>query len=536
MEKLKAVGYTRYSSSLQNEMSTVAQKRFISAYCAHNNIELVRFYVDEERTGKNINREGFQSLLNDIRNGADFSAVICHKLDRFSRNVADTSKYIDEFASHNIELISVSENLNNTPSGVMFRNVLASFNEYYVRNLALEVKKGLREVALKCEWTGGTPPLGYDVVDKKLVINPDEAKAVSLIFEMFSQGCGYQKICKQLNLLGFKTKKGVKFGKSSIYGILHNEKYKGEFVYNKTSPRKFNCTRNSHRKNDENDIIRIKGGCPAIVDEELWNKCNKVFTTTKQYGKNAKNNYLLTGLVYCAECGCKFHGNHRNQRNDKNSYLTYRCSNKDVKCHSKEIRAEKLEKWVLNEIFESLLFNKDIVHQIHNEINKKVNLALENNNSYLQNKKQLCNLKDVQNNLIEALIQIGTNEALSAKIKENELKISKLQNLIKEQEIITQKNSISVSKVEYEIDKIRKAFVNPKCFEQLKLLISQIVDTIEVGNDKITMTYKIDIKDCDTSYTSESYIDRGTLISRNPNKNKIIGNAYEDILNIDFGA
>ena len=515
MEKIKAVGYTRYSSSNQSELSTVAQKRFITAYCVQHNIELIRFYVDEERTGKNFDREGIQELLKDAKNGADFSAVICHKLDRFSRNVADTSHYIEELEKNNIALISVSENLDNTPSGIMLRNIMASFNEYYVRNLSLETKKGLREVALKCEFTGGIPPLGFDVLDKKLVINENEAKIVRTIFEMYSKGSGYNQVCKRLNSLGFKTKKGKAFGKNSIYSILRNEKYMGVYTYNKYSPRSFSSSsRNSHRKNKEEDIIRIKDGCPAIVSEELWNKCNHILNAGKQYGLNAKNKYLLTGKVFCRNCGCSCHGNHRNPRGDRKEYNTYRCGKKDIKCNTKEINAKALEDWVMQEIFNTFFSDDNIIEQIYNEVNQKLTDKLNNDIIYTQSKKQLASIKEVQQNLIEAIEQIGFSEIMSAKISQNEKMMKDLQEIIDTHDKMMKKSKISIDKIKAEINNLKQNIINPKSFEQLKYLISKIVDRIEIDNTTITMTYKLFLNDeSDIAYIGNETIERETLIN-----------------------
>ena len=90
----------------------------------------------------------------------------------------------------------------------MMEAVLEGMSEYYSQNLAREVMKGLRETALQCKHTGGKPPLGYDVdpLTKRLVINPEEAETVKLIFSMYSRGSGYSPILDKLHALGRKTK------------------------------------------------------------------------------------------------------------------------------------------------------------------------------------------------------------------------------------------------------------------------------------------------------------------------------------------
>nr|WP_044018811.1 recombinase family protein [Thermoanaerobacter italicus] len=93
--------------------------------------------------------------------------------------------------------------------------------------------KGLKENAFQAKFNGGIPPLGYDIVDGKYVINEKEAEAVRLIFELYAQGYGYRHIIDELNLRDCKTKKGNPFSKNSIHEILRNEKYTGKYIFNK---------------------------------------------------------------------------------------------------------------------------------------------------------------------------------------------------------------------------------------------------------------------------------------------------------------
>ena len=170
-------------------------------------------------------------MIDDAKNGY-FDIVIVHKLDRFARNRADSAIYRRELSWHNVRLISVLENFDESPESIMLQSVIEGYNEYYSKNLRREVMKGLKENALSCRFTGGIPCLGYDI-DKdtlKYVINPFEAEAVKLIFKMYLDGEGYSSIINTLNYKGFKTKKGNTFGKNSLYEILRNEKYTGVYV------------------------------------------------------------------------------------------------------------------------------------------------------------------------------------------------------------------------------------------------------------------------------------------------------------------
>lgn len=191
----KAVAYTRFSSDLQREESIDAQVRAIRQFAEQNGYALQKVYADRGISGTTDNRPQFQQMIDDAK-AEKFDAVIVHKLDRFSRNRADSAIYRQVLSKHGIKLISVLENFNDSPESIMLQSVIEGYNEYYSKNLRREVMKGLKENALSCRHTGGTPCLGYDV-DKttmKLVINEYEAGAVRLIFQMYLEGNGYTAI------------------------------------------------------------------------------------------------------------------------------------------------------------------------------------------------------------------------------------------------------------------------------------------------------------------------------------------------------
>ena len=214
----------------------------------------MKIYTDEARSATTDNRPEFQHMMVDAETG-EFKAVIVHKLDRFSRDRYDSAYYKRLLKKNGIRLISVLENLDDSPESVILESVLEGMAEYYSKNLAREVRKGMNENALKAKHNGGIPPLGYDVTpDKGYALNQTEAVTVRLIFELYTQGYGYGKIIEELNSKGMKTKTGKSFVKNSISEILRNEKYIGRYVFNK----RLNKGSNRQYKPDE-EITRIDG-------------------------------------------------------------------------------------------------------------------------------------------------------------------------------------------------------------------------------------------------------------------------------------
>ena len=263
---INVVGYARYSSDNQREESIVAQERAIREFCQKNNYNLIKVYKDEAISGTSIkDRTEFLQLIEDSKK-KEFQCVVVHKFDRFARNRYDHTIYEKKLNDNGVKLLSVLEQLNDSPESVILKSVLTGMNEYYSLNLSREVKKGLNENALNCIHNGGIPPLGYNLdEDRKYVINEIEAETVRIIYKLYIEGIGYASIAEQLNQMGRLNKLGKPFRKTSIRDILLNEKYTGVFVYGK---------KDGHGKLTGNEV-KIEGGIPQIISKEDFEKIIK---------------------------------------------------------------------------------------------------------------------------------------------------------------------------------------------------------------------------------------------------------------------
>lgn len=369
----RAVLYARYSSSQQRHESIEAQIRAMKAYCKYKNITIVDTYIDEAKSATTAQRPAFQRMIADSKLGT-FNIVLVHKLDRFARNRYDSAVYKWELKKNGVSVYSVLENLDDSPESVMLEAVLDGLSEFYSKNLGREVMKGLKETALQCKHTGGQPPLGYDVdsVTRQLIINEAEAEAVRLIFSMYAEGKGYSAILDALYEKGYKTKNGKDFMKNSLYSILTNPKYQGIYVFNKSSAKSITGTRNTHLLKDNEEIISIEGGCPQIVNQETFAKVQCRIDANKHTGGklNAKHSYLLSGKVFCKECGRAMVGNARHSGRNKLLYVTYKCPSKKHSCSNKEINRNYLEQYVI-ELLEGHIFNVASMKQIARKIDQE---------------------------------------------------------------------------------------------------------------------------------------------------------------------
>ncbi|WP_072071483.1 recombinase family protein [Peptoanaerobacter stomatis] len=430
---MNVVAYARFSSDNQREESIDAQVRAIKKYCNDNNYTLIRIYSDEAYSAKTDKRPQFLQMLKDSKS-QQFSAVIVHKFDRFARNRFDSVKYKYELKQQGIKVYSVLEHLSDTPESVLMESLYEGMAEYYSLNLGREVMKGMMENAEKGLFTGGIPPLGFDIINKKYTINEYEAEAVRIIYSMYINDFSYTKILNTLNNKGYKTKKGKVFGKNSLHEILKNEKYIGNYVYNLRQS-EMNGKRNNHSIKSEDEIVRKEGILPAIIDREVWDKVRaKMDGKKRNNGKNkAIEKYLLSGKIYC-ECGAKMHGNRRGNGNTKGYiYTSYNCSNK---CGNKGIEKNKIENFVLEHLKD--YFTDDIKEELFETMKNKF---FENKTkaSYKIKiyEKELRIVQKQIDNIVQAVADGLYNSSMKDKMNELESKKIELNSLIEKAQFYT---------------------------------------------------------------------------------------------------
>lgn len=364
----RAALYARYSSEGQRIESITAQLRASHDYCAKKQYQIVQEYRDEAESGRTDDRPAFQKMIRDAKTKM-FDVVVYHKIDRNSRNEFDYYFYKRELQKHGVGIEYAEQNIDDSPEGQAMEAMLVGFAAYYSRNLAREAKKGMRENAYQCLHNGGAPPLGYDVgPDKKLFVNEIEAVAIRKIFKMRAAGSGYGKIIETLNAEGHKTKKGNSFLKNSLHDILANKKYVGTYVFGRTATSP-SGKRNNHKA--ASDAIEIENAIPAIIDQLTWDKVQrqrKRDSEKRQGGQyQAKEEYLLTGLIQCS-CGSAMNGSRtKNQRSGVYTY--YKCAGQHngTKCPGKRIKKAVAEQAVIDVLLEQI--NKDKIPKILHKVN-----------------------------------------------------------------------------------------------------------------------------------------------------------------------
>lgn len=233
----KACVYTRVSTDEQAEklVSLSEQERMGKAAIVSKGWEYVKTFCDDGFSGKSLDRPALQEMIKSIKS-KEIEAVVIFKLDRLSRRQADTMVLIEDvLLSNDVELISLSETLDTTtPWGRAMIGILASFNQLERENIVQRTSLGRNARAREGKYAGGKPPIGYKALNGELVVVPEEAEIVRLVFKMRSEGKTLIGIAEELNKQGYRTKKGYEFKHSAIQNILANEStYRGNYKYGK---------------------------------------------------------------------------------------------------------------------------------------------------------------------------------------------------------------------------------------------------------------------------------------------------------------
>ena len=476
----KAFAYARFSTDMQREESIDAQFRAIKEYCSRNKICLINFFKDEGISGTTDNRPAFQEM---IKKAEEVDYIIVHKLDRFSRNKYDSAIYKRALHQKGVRVISVLENLDNSPESIILESVLEGMSEYYSKNLSREVKKGLYENAYKAKFNGGVPLFGYSIdQDKNYVINEYQAIAVRLIFEMFSKGHSYSEIITELNNRGYKTNKGNNFKKTTLHDLLCNERYVGTYVFSREDYDMENRKRNSHKFKNRNDMIIVENGNPAIIDKKTWELVKERQSLNKKISNKAKWTYVLSPFLYCNQCGKKMSGFTRKNKIGK-YYQHYRCIN--TSCEQKSVRTDILES-EFYDAFNKLIFNDSNKKLLVEKINNFIKMKNSNNdNSKIEN--ELKEIEQQLNNAVTFILNGSSSQTIKNKIEELEQKKYNLQNeLIKNSQKHDNINSNEIIKFLNKYDKLEKFSI----LEQ-QTILKFFIDQLRYEKGKLIIKLKL---------------------------------------------
>jgi site-specific DNA recombinase len=294
---LRCAIYTRKSTEegLEQDFNSLhAQREACEAYIKsqrHEGWRLVRMAFDDGGySGGNTNRPALRKLLEAVgRNQVD--VIVVYKVDRLTRALSDFSKIVDQLDGHGVSFVSVTQQFNTTTSmGRLTLNMLLSFAQFEREVTAERISDKIAASKKKGLWMGGPPPLGYDNIDKKLVINKSEAATVGQLFDMYLELGTVRRLREKANQLGIVTKRrkqrngkrtgGRSFSRGNLYQLLSNP------LYVALVPHKGNLWPGQHE---------------SIIEQKVWDNVQQMLSgnaVDRSSSKNHKAPFLLTGKVY----------------------------------------------------------------------------------------------------------------------------------------------------------------------------------------------------------------------------------------------
>ena len=295
-KRIRCAIYTRKSTEegLEQEFNSLDAQResceaFIQSQRGLGWVVRKKRYDDGGHSGGTKKRPALTALLGDIERGK-VDLVVVYKVDRLTRSLMDFAKIIESFDARGVSFVSVTQQFNTANSmGRLTLNVLLSFAQFEREVTAERIRDKIAASKKKGMWMGGLPPLGYDVKDKKLVVNAAEADVVRALFNLYLELGSVRQLKEEADRRKFVTKRrnhggrltgGRPFSRGHLYWVLHNPVYVGEVAHKgKTYP----------------------GQHEGIVNRKTWEAVQerlRVNAVNRRASTNGKQNSLLTGLIH----------------------------------------------------------------------------------------------------------------------------------------------------------------------------------------------------------------------------------------------
>jgi DNA invertase Pin-like site-specific DNA recombinase len=298
--KIRCAIYTRKSTEegLDQEFNSLdAQREACAAYILsqrHEGWTLVpEHYDDGGFTGGNMERPGLRQILADVKAGR-VDVIVVYKVDRLTRALSDFAKIVDVLDAAGASFVSITQAFNTTTSmGRLTLNVLLSFAQFEREVISERVRDKIAASKRKGMWMGGNVPLGYDVRDRKLIVNEREARTVRHIFQRYIELGNVRQLIADLRHDDIRTKLhhaedgttrgGRPFTAGPLYHILSNRIYRGEVIH------KGEVHAGEHE---------------AIISDDLWDEVQNNLTANRvirKHQSNASDPSLLAGMIHDGE-------------------------------------------------------------------------------------------------------------------------------------------------------------------------------------------------------------------------------------------
>ncbi len=416
----RAVIYTRKSTTagLGQEFNSIhAQREACESYARQQGwVVLPAYYDDGGFSGASTDRPAFQRLMEDARR-KQFDVIVVHRLDRLSRSLADFVVFMAKLNDYGVSFVAVNQQIDtNTPAGKLMLHMVLSFAEFERSMICERTREKVSAARRKGKWTGGNLPIGYDLVDKKLVVNPEEAEIVREGFRAFIELGSTIAAARHLNSLGHRTKEyttrdgnereGHKWMKSDMIRLIRNPLYIGMI--------------SSHGQ-------LYPGEHEAIVDREVYDQAQTLMDANAKPSRPRLDrkrypaeDYLLTGLLRCPNCGYAYTSATTHKKGRR--YRFYRAvsqlkrGGEDCSCGS--VSANAIEAHVVDCIRQACQFQN-----LSRQVLARVEQQVRDRRTALR--KQLCELPRTIAQLEAAVAQLELQHVRGDKLHQQQLATSR---------------------------------------------------------------------------------------------------------------
>lgn len=466
--KKRAVIYARFSSHSQTEQSIEGQLRECYEFARRNKYIVLEEYIDRAISGTTDKRPDFLRMIEDSKSKT-FDYVIVYQLDRFARNRYDSAHYKNILHKNDVKVLSAKENISDEPSGSLMESVLEGMAEYYSRELSQKVKRGIRESLIKGNYIGGYILYGYNVENKKYVINEEESAIVRQVFEGYANGKKAQEIVDDLNNKGLKTKYGRVWTLNIIAKMLRNPKYIGRCIINE---------------------VEYDNVFPPIVDKKIFKQCNDIMDSHKHRQRKEIDDediYILSGKLYCGKCGYLMTAE-TGTSSTGTIHRYYKCFGKKKKannCSKHNVKKEEIENFVFEKTKEYVLQPK-IIESIATVVVNKFNSEISNNYVLMKLQEELKEKTRAINSMLDAIEKGIYTRSTQVRLLKLEQEQAELED-----------------KIAYEENHQIKSLEKSKIVEFLKIYAKQkfeskrdkndffnnFISRVNLFDDKITIVY-----------------------------------------------
>lgn len=466
------VAYLRDSGGETQELSHDQQEIEIRKWCVEHGYILTRVFQDVGTGTSTEKREKFHEMVRYFRQGASESGIILWRFNRFARDVNDAQYYRADLRRRGYLVHSIKDDIPGGNYQHIFEAITDTMAQQHSIDLSEDVKRGQHHLVEAYNALGGTPPRGFKRepvqisthrdgkphITHKWVPDPEMIPLIRKAWQMRAANASLASIKKETNLYG---------SVGSFSTFFRNKLYIGTLIFGN---------------------LTIEDYCEPIVDLSVWNTVQKLNTKHKRidpevHPRRKSSDYLLSGLLYCMECGSPYNG-HSIPSRDGTSYAYYRCSrsHRNRDCKAPYIKKEEIEKIVLDELCDHILDPDHLVilqEEARNFRGQQKSIQ-ENEIKIINN--ELGALRRKVNNVTKAIAEIGHSQALLKKLEDLEVRKILLETKIaeiKSQEIPEQ--PIPDLRL---ISKMLRPVIRKASTEEKKIILKGLIHRIDAIRDK----------------------------------------------------